>query len=79
MTTTTIIADGQVTVPKEMLLAPNTQTGGKVDIETMPDDVIRVFPQTLNTSDAAGMLEANVQFTIEGTDEAVAAFRRSSG
>lgn len=79
MTTTTIIDNGQITVPKEILLALNIRTGDTVDIETMPDGSIRIFPKTLNASEVAGMLKTNVQSTIEEMDEAVAeAFRKSS-
>ncbi len=79
MTTTTIIDNGQITVPKEILLALNIRTGDTVDIETMPDGSIRIFPKTLNASDVAGMLKTNVHSTIEEMDVAVAeAFRKSS-
>ncbi len=79
MTTTTIIDNGQITVPKEILLALNIRTGDTVDIETMPDGSIRIFPKTLNASDVAGMLKTDVHSTIEEMDEAVAeAFRKSS-
>lgn len=78
MTTTTIIDNGQITVPKEILLALNIRTGDTVDIETMPDGSIRIFPKTLNASEMAGMLKTNVHSTIEEMDEAVAeAFRKS--
>ena len=78
MTITTIINNGQITVPKEILLALNIRTGDTVDMETMPDGSIRIFPKTLNASDVAGMLKTNVHSTIEEMDEAVAeAFRKS--
>ncbi len=78
MTTTTILDNGQITVPKEILLALNIRTGDTVDIETMPDGSIRIFPKTLNASEAAGMLKTNVHSTIEEMDEAIAeAFRKS--
>lgn len=37
MTTTTIISDGQISVPQEILAASRIQTGDTVDTETMPD------------------------------------------
>ena len=78
MTTTTIIDNGQITVPKEILQVLHLQTGDTVDMETMPDGSIRIFPKTLNASDVAGMLKTNVHSTIEEMDEAVAeAFRKS--
>ena len=77
--TTTIIHDGQITIPKEILVALHVQTGDTVDIETMPDGSIRIFPKTLKASEVAGMLQTNVHSTIEEMDEAVAeSFRKSS-
>lgn len=79
MTTTTIIADGQITLPKEMLQALHIQTGDTVDIESLPDGSIRIFPKTLNASEVAGMLKTSVHSTIEEMEEAVeAAFRNAS-
>lgn len=79
MTITTIITDGQITIPKEMLHALNIQTGDTVDVESLPDGSIRIFPKTLNASEMAGMLKTNVHSTIEEMDETVTAtFRKSS-
>lgn len=79
MTTTTIIDNGQITVPKEILQALNIRTGDTVDIESMPDGSIRIFPKRLNASEVAGMLKTSVHSTIEEMDEAVSeAFRKSS-
>ena len=74
MTTTTTIDNGQLTVPKEILQVLHIQTGDTVDMETMPDGSIRIFPKTLNASDVAGMLKTNVHSTIEEMDEAVEPF-----
>ena len=74
MTTTTTIDNGQLTVPKEILQVLHLQTGDTVDMETMPDGSIRIFPKTLNASDVAGMLKTNVHSTIEEMDEAVEPF-----
>jgi len=57
MTATTTIDSGEITVPKEMLQVLHIQTGDTVDMETMPDGSIRIFPKTLNASDVAGMLK----------------------
>ena len=79
MTATTTIENGQITVPKEILQVLHIQTGDTVDMETMPDGSIRIFPKTLNASDVAGILKTNMHSTIEEMDEAVAeAFRKSS-
>ena len=78
MTTTTIISNGQITVPQEILTALHIQTGDTVDIETMPDGSIRIFPKTLKASEVAGILKTNVRSTIEEMDEAIAeSFRKS--
>ena len=74
MTATTTIENGQITVPKEILQVLHIQTGDTVDMETMPDGSIRIFPKTLNASDVAGMLKTNVHSTIEEMDEAVEPF-----
>ena len=79
MTTTTKIENGQIVVPQEILLALHIQPGDTVDIETMPDGSIRIFPKTLTASEVAGMLKTNVHSSIEEMDEAVAeSFRKSS-
>ena len=57
MTATTTVESGQIIVPKEILQILHIQTGDTVDMETMPDGSIRIFPKTLNASDVAGMLK----------------------
>ncbi len=75
--TTTIVSDGQIIVPKEILQSLHMQSGDTVDIETLPDGSIRIFPKTLNASEVAGMLKTPIRSTIEEMDEAVAeAFRK---
>ncbi|NLV45051.1 MAG: AbrB/MazE/SpoVT family DNA-binding domain-containing protein [Candidatus Hydrogenedentes bacterium] len=58
----TVIADGQISVPKEMLHALNIQTGDTVDVESLPDGSIRIFPNTLNASEVAAMLKTKSPF-----------------
>jgi len=79
MTTTTIISNGQITVPQEILTALHIQTGDTVNIETMPDGSTRIFPKTLKASEVAGILKTDIHSTIEEMDEAIAqSFRKSS-
>ena len=72
MTSTTITGDGHIAVPQEIFLVLNIRTGDTVNIKTMPEGSIRIFPKTLKASDVAGMLKTNEYSTIEEMDEAVA-------
>jgi len=77
MTTAHITRNGQIAIPRDILVNLRVRAGDTVAIEAEPDGSIRIFPKTLAASDVAGMLKSATKSTIEEMDAAVVeAFRK---
>lgn len=74
MTTSTLTAKGQTTVPREIREHLGLKPGDKIDYEIAPDGTVRLRVQKLSFADSAGLLARPGQraASIEEMDDAIA-------
>lgn len=73
MTTSTLTAKGQTTVPREIREHLGLKPGDKIDYEIAPDGSVRLRIRKVRLADLAGILgKPSRTVSIEEMDEAIA-------
>jgi AbrB family looped-hinge helix DNA binding protein len=75
VTTSTLTAKGQTTVPREIREHLGLEPGDKIDYEIAPDGSVRLSVRKLSFADSAGMLARPGQpaLSIDEIDDGIAA------